>query len=611
MSVSPAHLLCVVIALIVGCRPADPQPTPEIQARQKTHPVPHIRSASNSASSEVVVTAAFAEVSRDTGFEFQHQAGRTLDYRFNEIVGSGAALFDYDNDGDLDVYLVQSGPAKFHSVSDRLFRNDSVPGDSNHPWKFTDVTDQSGIDVTTGYGQGVTCGDVDRDGDIDLFITNFGRNQFLRNNGDGTFTDATLSSGLALDRVSDERWSTSATFVDFDRDGWLDLYLCNYVVYTADSHKPCYGASGRRDYCGPNSYAGEADQLFRNDGHGNFVDVSAQAGIASLYGAGLGVACADFNGDSWVDIYVANDGSENRLWINQRNGQFEDVALLYGCAFNSVGAAEAGMGVDAADFDNDGDEDLFLAHLTGETNTLYQNEGTTGFVDRTTVFGLAGPSQTMTSFGTGWIDFNNDGRLDIAIANGTVKRENGAVTTQAAFPKGQPNQLFVSHGDHFSDVSHLVPGAFGEHEMSRGLAFGDLDNDGDLDFLVTNNDGPARLYRNEVGHRNPWIGLRLLDADGKQHQLGTKATLRLSDGHALVRRSYRDGSYCSSRDPRVLFGIPTGVRAMELEIHWPDGSTETLPAPPQGRYSIVRQGSGTIESGIAVAIKVDQGGVTR
>ncbi|MCC9599781.1 CRTAC1 family protein [Stieleria sp. JC731] len=555
----------------------------------------------------------FQEVPTSSGFDFQHIAGRTPDYRYFEIVGSGAALFDYDNDGDLDIYIVQDHQfedfAKQESQenasdadatsaavtstqagarqSDRLFRNDSPQGDPNAALKFTDVTGESGVSVSTGYGQGVTYGDVDNDGDLDVYVTNFGENVFLRNNGDGTFGDATVESGLRSDR-----WGAGATFIDYDRDGWLDLYVCNYVTYSASTDKPCFGASGRRDYCGPNSYDGEADQLFRNDGRGHFIDVSEQAGIAGVYGAGLGVTGADFDGDQWPDIYVANDGMENRLWINQKDGTFQDSALLFGCAYNAVGVAEAGMGVDAGDFDNDGDEDLIVAHLTGETNTLYENDGSGGFSDRTNLVGLAAPSLAMTSFGIRWVDFDNDSNLDLVVVNGTVKRENGTISTDHSFPLGQPNQVFQNTGKQFVDVSDHTDATFRKSEMSRGLVVGDLDNDGDSDFVVVNNDGPARLYRNQVGHQKPWIGLRLVGQDAKRDQVGAVAKLKSSSGQVIKRRVRNDGSYYCAHDSRVLFGVPSDWIVSELEVEWPDGNTERFDPPAIGRYTTIGQGSG-------------------
>ncbi|WP_158222826.1 CRTAC1 family protein [Rhodopirellula sp. MGV] len=593
-NVTSAKLACLflaTLALVPGCadRSASSDTNPDATELES-----EISGSSEKPTASQSADYAFEEVSSESGFEFQNLSGRTLEYRFFEIVGTGAALFDFDNDGDLDVYVVQSheGPvltkgSTSDTPSDRLYRNDTAGSGPNVELKFTDVTVSSGVSVATGYGQGVACGDIDNDGDVDVFVTNVGGNQFLINNGDGTFSDATKAVGLQSDR-----WSTSACFVDFDRDGWLDLFVSNYVIYSAESQKPCYGASGRRDYCGPNSYTGEADQLYRNDGTGRFIDVSVKAGIASKYGAGLGIVSADFNGDHWPDIYVANDGMENRLWINGKDGTFEDAALLFGCAFNAVGAAEAGMGVDAGDFDNDGDEDIFVAHLTSETNTLYLNDGSGGFSDRTNLLGLAAPSQAMTSFGSGWLDFDNDSRLDLVVVSGTVKRENGTVTTSQDYPLGQHNQLFHNEGDRFVEAKRRVAPSFEQQEMSRGLSMGDIDNDGDMDFIVINNEGPARMYRNQLGHQQNWTGVRLVDASGRRDQLGAVARLTLSSGVTMQRRCRADGSYCSAHDPRVLFAVPDGAKATNLTVRWPDGTIEQFPAPTLRQYNTLRQGTG-------------------
>ncbi|KAA5539205.1 CRTAC1 family protein [Roseiconus nitratireducens] len=593
---SPLPLLLavgVLLSLSVGCQPE--RTAADVSEGQLTR----VASSRHVAETAPSTHQLFDEVGRKSGLNFQHVSGRSLEYRFYEIVGSGAALFDFDGDGDLDIYLVQghqwdsqSRPPVPQSPvpSDRLFRNDSPQGSSDGDLKFTDVTQSSGLADATGYGQGVACGDYDNDGDVDLYVTNFGPNQLWRNNGDGTFTDVTKQSG-----AESERWSSSAAFLDFDRDGWFDLYVCNYVNYSFATDKPCFGANGTRDYCGPNSYQGEPDKLFRNDGHGHFIDVSAEAGIASHDGPGLGVVCADFNGDQWPDIYVTNDGMPNRLWMNRCNGSFEDSALLSGCAYNGIGAAEAGMGVDAADCDGDGDEDLFMAHLTNETNTLYLNDGRGGFSDRTNTANLGSNSQAMTGFGAGWIDYDNDGWLDVLVVNGTVKRENLAISGNDRFPRGQPNQLFRNQGGTFAEISDQVDPAFRLAEMSRGLALGDIDNDGDTDFVVVNNEGRARLYRNQVGHTNPWLGLNLVDASGSRCQLGAVVRLQLENGRVIHRRVRRDGSYCSSHDARVLIGVPRDQNIHSVHVTWPDGTAERFAPPSPGRYTTLKQGSGEID----------------
>ncbi|MCP3963184.1 MAG: VCBS repeat-containing protein, partial [bacterium] len=368
----------------------------------------------------------FTDVAAETGLDFVHFNGMSGEYYFPEMTGQGAALLDYDNDGDLDVYLVQGailGPGKTMkdalfphkgtgTPSDRLYRNDLRAGRLS----FTDVTAASGLaKIATGYGMGVAAGDFDGDGHVDLYVTNYGSNQLLRNRGDGTFEDVTKKAG-----VDDPAWSTSTTFFDFDRDGRLDLFVTNYVVFDVARNPECFATSSRRDYCGPAAFDGVADRLWRNRGDGTFEDVSTRARVAAVKAAGLGVVAADLDGDGWQDLYVANDGEANHLWLNQRDGTFRDEALLAGVAVNRQGEAEASMGVAAADFDADGDEDLFMTHLMGETNTLYVNDGGL-FEDRTLETNLAAGGVPFTSFGTSWLDVDNDGWLDLLIVSGAVR----------------------------------------------------------------------------------------------------------------------------------------------------------------------------------------------
>ena len=544
----------------------------------------------------------FTDVATETGLDFTHWNGMTGKFYFPEMTGQGAALFDFDNDGDLDAYLVQgallgSGEKRSDALfpyqgtwppSDRLYRNDLSAG----RLKLTDVTAASGLaKLATGYGMGVATGDVDNDGFTDLYVTNYGSNQLLRNQGDGTFRDVTAAAG-----VDDPAWSTSAAFFDFDRDGWLDLYVANYVTFDVGRNPECFAASSRRDYCGPSAFPGVADRLWRNRGDGTFEDVSVRARIGAHKAAGLGVAVADYDGDGWLDLYVANDGEDNHLWLNQRGDAdgtvtFRDEALLAGVAVNREGEPEASMGVTAGDFDGDGDDDLFMTHLMSETNTLYVNDGGL-FEDRTLETGLAASSLAFTSFGTAWLDVDNDGWLDLMIANGAVKVLEALAQDGDLFPLDQPNQLLINAGGRrFEDATARAGAAFQVAEVSRGAAFGDLDNDGDVDVLLLNNNGPARLLRNGAGQRQPWLGLRLIGGKGGRDMLGARAQVRRAGAPTLWRRAHTDGSYCSANDPRVLFGLGGGAKLAAVRVHWPDGTVETWPPPELGRYTTLRQGT--------------------
>ena len=423
---------------------------------------------------------------------------------------------------------------------------------------------------------------------VDLYVTNFGANLLLRNKGDGTFRDVTRAVG-----VDDRRWSTSAAFFDYDRDGWLDLYVSHYVKFDISDNRECFAASSARDYCGPNAYAPEPDRLFHNRRDGTFEDVTSKALASGEPGAGLGVVSADFNGDGWIDLYVANDGTANQLWINQRNGTFRNEALIAGVALNWTGQAEASMGVDAGDFDNDGDEDLFMTHLMEETNTLYTNDGTGMFEDRTLQLGLGGPSLAYTAFGAAWFDYDNDGWMDLLSLNGAVRMLGALSRDGDPYPLDQPNQIFRNLGGaKFEEVSAQGGHAFRLSEVSRGGAFGDVDNDGDTDVLVFNNAGRVRLLENLVGNRNHWLGLRLVDGLSGRDTLGARVEVVLEEGRSLWRRARSDGSYCSANDPRVLVGLGDSERIELVRVYWPSGTVETWTGPPVDRYSTLRKGEG-------------------
>ncbi|CAN5214010.1 hypothetical protein BH24PSE2_BH24PSE2_02530 [soil metagenome] len=556
----------------------------------------------SAAASAVAAEEPFVDAAARSGLEFRHFNGMTGELWFVEMMGSGAALFDYDNDGDLDAYLVQGNPPASAKktgrpifppprplpLTDRLYRNDlTVSKTGKRVLRFTDVTKAAGIRAP-GYGMGVATGDVDNDGHADLFVTNFGPNQLLMNNGNGTFRDATADSG-----ISGSDWSVSATFVDYDRDGRLDLYVGNYVAYTLAGHKPCRSTTSARDYCSPLVYQPTVDRLYHNLGGGRFEDVTRKSGITEAYGGALGVIAADFNGDDWPDIYVANDGTPNQLWINEHDGRFTDEAVLGGAAVDVNGSPQASMGLDAQDFDGDGDLDMFMTHLTRETNTLYVNDGQGSFDDRTVVHGLAKPSLPFTGFGTAWIDYDNDGLLDLFAVNGAVTHIESQVAEDAVYPLKQANQLFHNAGDgRYVDVSAQAGRAFEVEEVGRGAAFGDVDNDGDTDVLVNNNSGPVRLLINEAGARKAWLGLRLTDKSGRRAAIGARAALVRDGSLQQWRRVRTDGSYASASDPRILFGLGETRKPQSVRVVWPDGSIEEWPSLATGRYHTLKQGTG-------------------
>jgi hypothetical protein len=492
----------------------------------------------------------FVDRAAASGLDFVHFNGMSGRFYQPEITGPGAGVLDYDGDGDLDVYLVQGqplGPVEGApaALRGRLYRNDlTIAADGSRRLRFTDVTEASRIDARA-YGMGVAAGDVDNDGCVDLYLTNFGPNALWRNNCDGTFTDVSRESGTA-----DPGWSVSAAFLDFDRDGWLDLFVGNYLRYTLETHVRCFSPSGDEEYCPPGRYLPERSRLYRNRGNGTFSDVTAAAGLAHEFGPALGVATADFDGDGWIDIFVANDQRENQLWMNGRDGTFTNAALLAGVALDLAGMAKADMGVDAGDPDNDGDEDLFMTDLSGEGSTLYINDGSGMFGERSTQAGIRAASLPYTGWGTAWIDVDNDGALDILAVNGLVRKDLEALAPGNPFPYQQPKQLFRNlGGGRFEAVTRRAGDGLERADVSRGAAFGDIDNDGDIDVVVANDAGPVRLLVNEVGARRRWMGLTLRGAEWPRDMLGARVAVTLADGSRLWRRASAVGWFAFAKDP--------------------------------------------------------------
>jgi hypothetical protein len=561
-----------------------------------------LRSSRPGAPSDAAVSGEwFRDRALEAGLEFVHFNGMSGAQFFPEIMAPGLALFDFDNDGDLDVFVPQGqmlGTGKTlrdalvppkQPPKGRLFRNDlQVHADGTRTLRFTDVTDASGINAT-GYGMGVAAGDFDNNGWIDVYITNVGRNQLFRNNGDGTFTDVSKHSG-----TDEPGWSVSAAWVDYDRDGWLDLFVGNYVNYSTDANVQCRNMAGMPDYCAPFVYSPQPSHLFHNRRDGTFADVTAAAGMSREFGPALGVSTADFNGDGWIDIYVANDLQANQLWTNQRDGTFKNTALLAGAAFGPNGEPKSSMGVDAGDFDNDSDEDLFITELSGQGADLYVNDGSGLFSDETAASGLRAATLPYTGFGTAWFDFDNDGWLDILTVNGAVMRIEAMGRAGDPFPFGQRKQLFRNlGGGRFEDVTTRAGAVFAQSSVGRGAAFGDLDNDGDSDVFVGNTNGPVELLSNEIGSRSHWIGLRLAGGQPPRDMVGARVAVTREDGSTLWRRTRADGSYASSNDPRVLAGLGPSAGAVRVQVVWPDGRSEEWRGVPADRYTTLIQGTGT------------------
>ena len=502
----------------------------------------------------------FEEVASASGLAFSHSTGAEGGYLFPETLAGGLALIDFDGDGHLDVFLGQGGSltGEDDAGRHRLFRN---RGDGT----FVDVTEGSGVAVP-GYCMGVAVGDIDADGREDLYITNQGPNVLLRNAGGGRFEDITEQAGVA-----GSEWSTSATFVDHDLDGDLDLYVCNYILWSVAGDKECYEASGKRTYCGPSSYnAPVPDTLFRNEGDGRFTDVTEEAGLRTRFGNGLGVVAGDYNDDGLPDLFIANDQTEDQLWINLGDGSFRDDGYRVGVAVGRDGRERAGMGVDAADVDDDGDLDLIVVNLHGEFDGFYRNDDGV-FVERTTEAGIGVETRKYTRFGVGFHDFDNDGDLDLYEACGRVTMM-GALHDPAD-PFAEPNCLLERGPDGRWQGTDLQGGTCEPLvHTSRGAAFADLDGDGGIDIVVANSQSAPYLLRNVVPARGHWLRARVLDRTGSV-AIGATVTLELEGLRA--RRDVRPGySFCSSSDPGVHFGLGSQEGPVHLEVRWKDGAVE-------------------------------------
>ncbi|HWC15926.1 MAG TPA: CRTAC1 family protein [Terriglobales bacterium] len=530
------------------------------------------------------VNALFEEVPSNTsGITWRHVNGRSPEYYLPETTGAGCAFLDYDNDGWMDIYLVNSGKCDFFSpdppLRNALYHN-------NRDGTFTDVTDKAGV-AAGGYGMGVAVGDYDGDGWPDLYTTQYGRSILYRNNRDGTFTDVTDKAGVAA-----PGWASSAVWFDYDNDGKLDLFVCRFVDFSKSKNKFCGNEhTGERYYCIPNAYEPTHSWLFHNNGDGTFTDVSLESGIGKVLGKAWGVVATDVNNDGFMDLFVANDTVANFLFLNNGKGKFQDMGLEAGVAYSQDGRTRSGMGVDSADFDQDGWQDLFVTNVDQEMYSIYHNNHDVTFEDLAGPMDLGRLTRLMSGWGLKFFDYDNDGNLDLFIANGhpddKIEQHSSRVTYR------EPLLLFHNDGRTLENVNASAGPVFKRSLAARGMAIGDFNNDGAIDVLVAVNDGPPLLLRNGAATGNHWLGVRLIGKKSNPDAIGARITWHASD-LKRSRLKVGGGSYLSSHDPREVLGIGKRTKIDKLEIRWPQpsGRVETFTDVPIDRYVTIVEGVG-------------------
>ena len=512
----------------------------------------------------------FVDVTQEAGIHWKHVDGRSGQKYFMETLGSGAAFFDYDADGDPDLYFVNGAPLPGYVSQEIptncLYRNN---GDGT----FTDVTEKAGVG-DTGYGHGCAVGDYNNDGQLDIYVTNYGTNRLYRNNGDSTFTEVAESAG-----VTEPRWSTSCAFADYDRDGNLDLYIVNYIVFDINENPWCgLREKGIRAYCEPDNFIAQSDTLYRNNGDGTFTDVTKTAGIYNTTGKGLGVVWADYNNDGAADIYVANDSTENLFYRNNGDGTFEEVGFMVGVALSENGAPENGMGTTFGDWNNDGWFDLTVTNYAQQTNTLYHNDADGFFTDATTTTKTAQRTYPYLGWATAFIDYDNDGYQDLFVANGHLHENLAELGQEGTY--GQRNLLFRNNSNGtFTEISETLGPGMKLTDVSRGATFADYDLDGDIDIVVTNSNTAPRLLRNDGGNRKNWLQIRLTATNGSTDAIG--ARVKITTGKLTQTREVRSGDgYLSQQDITLHFGIGDSEQVDSIEVQWQTGAKQLIGSVP-------------------------------
>ncbi len=529
----------------------------------------------------------FTDVTAQAGIHFKHNSGAFGAKYLPETIGSGVCIIDYDNDGWPDIFFVNSMDWPGHTAGKSypaLYHN-------NRDGTFTDVTRQAGLDIEM-YGMGCAVGDFDNDGYDDIYVTAIGGSHLFRNLHNGKFADVTAKAGLA-----DSGFPTGAVWFDYDNDGKLDLFVAHYVEWSLKTDQRCSLDDKHKSYCTPEVYKGESARLFHNLGNGRFQDVTKRAGLYDPNGKSLGVALLDYDNDGWIDLFVSNDTAANKLYHNNRNGTFSEAGFAAGVAFSDAGKARAGMGTDAGDYDSSGRQSLVIGNFTDESIALYHNDGSGLFTDQSVDSGIASPSAQSLTFGCFFFDYDLDGRLDIFAANGHVADDIGVVRPNLHY--AEPPLLFhnIGHGK-FQDVSADVGPALRRPMVARGAAYADFDNDGDLDLVVTTNNGPAHLFRNDNGNRNDMLRLKLVGTKSNRDAIGAKVTLTAAGGMRQLAMVKSGSSYFSQSEFPLTFGLgkPGSVSEVNIEIAWPSGHKESLRDVAPDRFLVVEEGKGIVSA---------------
>jgi enediyne biosynthesis protein E4 len=526
-------------------------------------------------------------VTERAGIHFKHNSGAFGKKYLPETMGSGVCFIDYDNDGWQDILLVNSMNWPGHQSSKSfpaLYHN-------NHDGTFTDVTRQAGLAVEM-YGLGCTVGDYDNDGYDDIYVTTVGSNHLFRNLGNGKFVDVTAKAGVA-----DPGFSSSAAWVDYDNDGKLDLFVAHYIEWSIDSDQYCSLDNKNKSYCTPQRYKGQSSTLFHNKGNGTFENVTKKAGLYDPTGKALGVALLDYDNDGWMDLFVSNDTEPNKLYHNNHNGTFTDVGVAAGLAYGEAGTARAGMGADAADYDNSGWQSLVLGNFTNESMSLYHNEGSGLFTDVAPATGIARISNKSLTFGTFFFDYDLDGLPDILAINGHVSDDISVVQPNVKY--AQPPHLFRNLGKgKFDEVTTQLGTALPKPIVGRGAAYADIDNDGDLDLVITANNGPARLLRNDNGNQNDMLRVKTFGTRSNRDGIGAKVRVKTSSGARLFAMVKTGSSYLSQSELPLTFGLgrPEAGKTVSLEIVWPSGQKDSIPNIKPNQIITVKEGKGIISA---------------